>query len=41
MVVTRIGCVFTGFYANDIASLFKEAKTVENIYLPEDFQDKL
>ena len=34
-LVTRIGCGIAGFTDSEVAPLFKEALTVENIYLPE------
>ncbi len=36
-LVTEIGCGIAGFTPEDIAPLFKEAETVENIHLPERF----
>lgn len=36
-LVTPIGCGIAGFEPNDIAPLFKAAKNMENISLPEDF----
>ena len=36
-LVTRIGCGIAGFEPRDIAPLFKDAKNMENIWLPEDF----
>ena len=36
-LVTRIGCGIAGFSVEEIAPLFKEAQSVENIWLPEDF----
>ncbi len=36
-LVTEIGCGIAGFTAEEIAPLFSEARTVENIYLPERF----
>ena len=35
--VTRIGCGIAGFRDKEIAPLFKEAREVENICLPESF----
>ena len=40
-LVTRIGCGIAGFDATDIAPLFAEAKTVQNIHLPQDFWELL
>lgn len=36
-LVTRIGCGIAGFTPADIAPLFREAKDIENVWLPEDF----
>ena len=36
-LVTEIGCGIAGFSVEEIAPLFKEAITVDNIYLPEKF----
>ena len=36
-LVTPIGCGIAGFRAEEIAPLFKDAKNIENISLPEDF----
>ena len=36
-LVTEIGCGIAGFTVEEIAPLFSEARTVENIYLPERF----
>ena len=36
-LVTRIGCGIAGFEPEDIAPLFKKAKNMENVWLPEDF----
>ena len=36
-LVTEIGCGIAGFSVEEIATLFKEAITVDNIYLPEKF----
>lgn len=36
-LVTRIGCGIAGFRDEEIAPLFRDAITVENIYLPESF----
>ncbi|MGP1424397.1 A1S_2505 family phage non-structural protein [Alloprevotella tannerae] len=40
-LVTRIGCGIAGFTDSEVAPLFKEALTVENIYLPESFLNEL
>lgn len=40
-LVTEIGCGIAGFTPEDIAPLFKEAETVENIHLPERFWEVL
>lgn len=39
--VTRIGCGIAGFRDEEIAPLFKEALTVDNISLPKTFHDIL
>lgn len=36
-LVTEIGCGIAGFTVEEIASLFEQAQTVENIYLPKRF----
>ena len=36
-LVTRIGCGIAGFKDEEIASLFKDAIEIENIYLPKSF----
>lgn len=36
-LVTQIGCGIAGFYAEEIAPLFKDALEVENIILPKEF----
>lgn len=36
-LVTPIGCGIAGFSESEIAPLFKDAKDVENIWLPEKF----
>lgn len=36
-LVTPIGCGIAGFKPSQIASLFKEAKNIFNIYLPKEF----
>ena len=40
-LVTRIGCGIAGFTDSEVAPLFKEALTVENIYLPDSFLNEL
>ena len=40
-LVTRIGCGIAGFTAKDIAPLFADAISVENIILPKDFVEAL
>lgn len=40
-LVTPIGCGIAGFEPSDIAPLFRVAKNVENISLPESFWDEL
>lgn len=39
--VTRIGCGIAGFRDEEIASLFKEAKELSNIFLPKTFWNYL
>lgn len=36
-LVTKIGCGLAGYTPEEIAPLFKDALTVKNICLPEDF----
>lgn len=36
-LVTRIGCGIAGFLEEEIAPLFKNATSVENVYLPDTF----
>lgn len=36
-LVTQIGCGLAGYEPKDIAPLFKEAKDIHNIHLPESF----
>jgi hypothetical protein len=38
-LVTKIGCGIAGFTVAEIAPLFKEAESVENIHLPTEFWD--
>lgn len=40
-LVTPIGCGLAGYQPKDIAPLFKEAMSVENIHLPQSFWDIL
>lgn len=40
-LVTEVGCGLAGMKPKQIAPLFKDAITVENIYLPERFWHKL
>ena len=40
-LVTEIGCGLAGYKPKDIAPLFKDAESVENIYLPAKFWHKL
>ena len=36
-LVTAVGCGIAGYTPNEVAPLFKEALTLENVYLPEIF----
>lgn len=36
-LVTAIGCGLAGYTPREIAPLFKEASTLENVYLPKEF----
>ena len=38
-LVTRIGCGIAGFSEEEMAPLFKEAISLENVYLPNTFRD--
>lgn len=38
-LVTRVGCGYAGYKDHQIAPLFREAKNIENIYLPLSFLD--
>jgi hypothetical protein len=38
-LVTEVGCGLAGFEPKDIAPLFKDAKDVPNIHLPQRFWD--
>lgn len=40
-LVTRIGCGIAGYSANQVAPLFKECISLENVALPSDFWDVL
>ena len=40
-LVTAVGCGIAGFTAAEIAPLFREAVTVENVSLPREFWDAL
>lgn len=40
-LVTAVGCGLAGYSTKDIAPLFKEAITIENIHLPKSFWDIL
>ncbi|MBR5983746.1 MAG: hypothetical protein IK025_08540 [Bacteroidales bacterium] len=37
-LVTRIGCGIAGFTDDEIAPLFKEAQSLENVWLPKSFR---
>jgi hypothetical protein len=36
-LITRIGCGIAGYRPDQIAPLFREASTLDNVYLPADF----
>ena len=36
-LVTAVGCGIAGYRPNDVAPLFREATSLENVYLPEVF----
>lgn len=36
-LVTAVGCGIAGYRPNEVAPLFREATTLENVYLPEVF----
>lgn len=38
-LVTKIGCGIAGFSIAEIAPLFKDAKDMENVYLPSEFRE--
>lgn len=40
-LVTAIGCGLAKYEPKDIAPLFKEAKTIQNIHLPQEFLEHL
>ena len=40
-LVTKIGCGLAGYREDEIATLFKDAVNVENIFLPQSFWDQL
>lgn len=40
-LVTEIGCGIAGFTPQEIAPLFREAREVDNIWLPQRFWDVL
>ena len=40
-LVTAIGCGIAGYTPNEVAPLFKEATSLENVYLPQMFWDNL
>lgn len=40
-LVTKIGCGLAGYTIEQIAPLFKEAKELDNVYLPQEFLDFL
>ena len=40
-LVTAVGCGIAGYTPNEVAPLFKEALTLENVYLPEVFIEVL
>jgi hypothetical protein len=40
-LVTEIGCGIAGYQPEDIAPLFKECLSMENVYLPQRFIDEL
>jgi hypothetical protein len=40
-LVTEIGCGIAGFSVSEMATLFKEALDITNIYLPERFVEEL
>jgi hypothetical protein len=40
-LVTAVGCGIAGYRADEVAPLFKEATSLENVYLPQIFWDNL
>ena len=40
-LVTAVGCGIAGYTADEVAPLFKEATSLENVYLPQVFWDIL
>ena len=40
-LVTAVGCGIAGYRADEVAPLFKEATSLENVYLPQVFWDNL
>ena len=40
-LVTAVGCGIAGYTAGEVAPLFKEAATLENVYLPQVFWEAL
>ena len=37
VLVTAVGCGIAGYRPNEVAPLFREATSLENVYLPEVF----
>lgn len=40
-LVTAVGCGIAGYRPNEVAPLFKEATSLENVFLPQIFWDNL
>ena len=40
-LVTAVGCGIAGYTPNEVAPLFKEATSLDNVYLPKIFWDNL
>ena len=40
-LVTAVGCVIAGYTPDEVAPLFKEATSLENVFLPEVFYSSL
>ena len=40
-LVTAVGCGIAGYRSDEVAPLFKEATSLENVYLPQVFWDAL